>query len=199
MPNFNSYHDPYINEQLKFMKLITDLDVVNQNIIESHEIWEKIREEEKNVDFIMYNNYLFKRISKLQEYIVFDLRHFIDEIIATIAVIKDYISNDKVLISSIGEYLSKKQEDFKDFDEFKDLFEKLDDLSNCYKHSYANSDFSAVGRDEDCFIALYSKYNNFSDNPTPYVVSINYIVQEFNKFYKYSFNLIDSLTSNKLK
>ena len=46
---------------------------------------------------------------------------------------------------------------------------------------------------------LYSKYNNFSSNPTPYVVSINYIVQEFNKFYKYSFNLIDSLTSNKLK
>ena len=45
MPNFNSYKDPYINEQLKFMKLITDLDVVNQNIIESHEIWKDIKKQ----------------------------------------------------------------------------------------------------------------------------------------------------------
>ena len=194
MPNFNLYKNPYINEKLKFMMLITDLDVVNQNIIESHEIWEKIKQAESNIDITVYNTYLYKRINKLHEYIVFDLKHFIDEIIATISIIKGYIIDNKVYISSIGAYLGKKQKDFNDFDEFIDLFEKLGNLSNSYKHSYANSDFWAIGKDEDCFVALYSKYNDFDNHPTPYIIPINYMVQEFNKFYKFSFELIDSLT-----
>lgn len=198
IPNFNRYKDPYVNEQLKFIKLITDLDVVNQNIIESHEIWGEIKEVE-NIDMQLriYNTYKYKRLSKLHEYIVFDLKHFVDEIIATISIIRGFIIDNKVYISSIGAYLSKKQSDFNDFDDFLDLFQKLDDLSNSYKHSYANSDLSVIGRDEDCFVALYSKYNNFDTNPTPYVVSINYVIDEFNKFYKFSFKLIDKLTKNK--
>ena len=67
------------------------------------------------------------------------------------------------------------------------MFQKLDDLSNSYKHSYANSDLSLIGRDEDCFVALYSKYNDFDTNPTPYVISMNYVIDEFNKFYSFSF------------
>ena len=134
----------------------------------------------------IYNTYKYKRLSKLHEYIVFDLKHFVDEIIATISIIRDFIIDNKVYISSIGAYLSKKQSAFNDFDDFLDLFQKLDDLSNSYKHSYANSDLSVIGRDEDCFVALYSKYNNFDTNPTPYVVSINYVIDEFNKFYKFS-------------
>ena len=194
MPKFNSYKDPYIDEELKFMKLITDLDIVNLNIIESHQIWKKIKEAEINADIQVYNSYFFKRIDKLHEYIAFDLKHFIDEVIATISVIKGAIMNDKICISSIGDYLHAKNDKFHDFDNFKDLFEKLDDLSNSYKHSYANSNFTAIGQNEDCFVALYSKHNVFSIQPTPYVVSINYIVEEFNKFYKFSFELIDSLT-----
>lgn len=51
-----------------------------------------------------------------------------------------------------------------------------------------------MGRDENCFVSLYSKYNNFDNNPIPYIISMNYIISEFNKFYKYSFELIDNLT-----
>ena len=194
-PKFNTFKDPYINEKVKFMKLITDLDFVNQNIIESYEIWEKIKKSgEKNAEMVFYNTYLYNRINKLNEYIVFDLKHFIDEVLATISVIKNAIMNDKICISSIGDYLHEKNDKFHEFDNFKNLFEKLDDLSNSYKHSYANSDFPAIGLNEDCFVALYSKHNNFSNQPIPYVVSINYIVEEFNKFYKFSFELIDSLT-----
>lgn len=193
IPKFNGYKDPYVNEQLKFMKLITDLDVVNQNIIESNEIWSKIKNVE-NLNVQIYNTYNYKRLNKLLEYIVFDLKHFIDETIATISIIKGFIKDNKVYISSIGAYLSKKQLDFNDFDNFLDLFQKLDDLSNSYKHSYANSDLSIIGRDENCFVSLYSKYNNFDNNPIPYIISMNYIISEFNKFYKYSFELIDNLT-----
>lgn len=200
MPNFNSYKDPYINEQLKFMKLITDLDVVNQNIIESHEIWKDIKKtEQPNMKQLLYNGYKYKRLNKLHEYIVLDLKHFVDEIIATISIIKGFVFENKVYISSIGAYLAKKEKEFNNFDEFIDLFNKLDNLSNSYKHSYANSDFSVIGRDEDCFVALYSKYNDFDNHPIPYVVSVDYIVQEFNKFYKFSFELIDNLTKNQLE
>lgn len=198
IPNFNGYKDLYVNEQLKFMKLITDLDVVNQNIIESHEIWEEIKKVENlNMQLQIYNTYKYKRLNKLHEYIVFDLKHFVDEIIATISIIRGFVRKNKVYISSIGAYLSKKQSDFIDFDNFLDLFQKLDDLSNSYKHSYANSDLSLIGRDEDCFVALYSKYNDFDTNPTPYVISMNYVIDEFNKFYSFSFELIDKLTKNK--
>lgn len=198
IPNFNGYKDPYVNEQLKFMKLITDLDVVNQNIIESHEIWGEIKKVENlNMQLQIYNTYKYKRLNKLHEYIVFDLKHFVDEIIATISIIRGFVRKNKVYISSIGAYLSKKQSDFIDFDNFLDLFQKLDDLSNSYKHSYANSDLSLIGRDEDCFVALYSKYNDFDTNPTPYVISMNYVIDEFNKFYSFSFALIDKLTKNK--
>ena len=106
MPNFNSYKDPYINEQLKFMKLITDLDVVNQNIIESHEIWKDIKKtEQPNMKQLLYNGYKYKRLNKLHEYIVLDLKHFVDEIIATISIIKGFVFENKVYISSIGAYL----------------------------------------------------------------------------------------------
>lgn len=194
-PKFNSFKDPYINEEVKFMKLITDLDFVNQNIIESHEIWDKIKKSgENNAEMVLYNTYLYNRINKLHEYIVFDLKHFIDEVIATISVIKGAIMNDQICISSIGDYLNAKNDKFNYFDNFKDLFEKLNELSNSYKHSYANSDFSAFGQNEDCFVALHIQHNNFSNQPIPYVVSINYVVEEFNKFYKFSFELIDQLT-----
>ena len=193
IPNFNGYKDPYVDEQLKFMRLITDLDVVNQNIIESNEIWGKIKNSE-NLDVQIYNTYKYKRLNKLHEYIVFDLKHFIDETIATISIIKGFVKDNKVYISSIGAYLSKKEPNFNDFNNFLDLFQKLDDLSNSYKHSYANSDLSVIGRDENCFISLYSKYNDFDNNPIPYIISMDYIICGFNKFYKFSFELIDKLT-----
>lgn len=198
MPKFNLYKDPYVNEELKFMKLITDLDIVNQNIIETHEIWNRIINFNINTsEFMIYNTYYHKRMSKLHEYIVFDLKHFIDEVIASIAIIKGFVKNNKVTVSSIGAYLNKKEKNFNDLDQFIDLFDKLDNLANSYKHSYANSDFSAIGKEEICFITLYSKYNDFEKQPIPYVISVNYIIQEFNKFYKFSFELIDDLTKNK--
>lgn len=196
MPNFNLFKNPYVNDEIKFEKLITDLDMVNQNIIESHQIWENLKNAESNISNIIYNSYLYKRLDKLHEYIVFDLKHFIDEIIATVSIIKKYIINDKVNVSSIGDYLNKKQRDFNDFDDFLELFKNLDDLANSYKHSYANTNFTAIGDFEDCFMALYSKYNNFENQPILYSISINETVKDFNKFYKFSFKLINNLTKN---
>lgn len=196
LPNFNGYQDPYINLELKYMKLITDLDIANQNLTESYEIWNKIHSSSGATDpeLMIFNTFYFKKLNKLNEYIAFDLKKFIDEVLSTICVIKNKINNDKLHISSIGEYLNLHDSTYNEFDVFLDLFTKLNDLINAYKHSYANTDFSAFGRDEDCFIALYSKHNDFSKDLRFYCISINYVITEFNKFYKESFILIDTLT-----
>jgi len=207
LPNFNNYKDPYINIQLKFKKIISDLDIVNLNLTESYEIFEMVQEQRRmaannnaiNPELLIFNSFYYNKINKLNEYIAFDLKHCIDEIISTVWVIKNNIRNGKIEVSSIGNYLKKYRErhaEYNEFDNFLDLFEKLDDISNAYKHSYANTDFAALGRDEDCFVALYSKYNDFSKKPQFYCVSVDYIINEFNKFYRKTFNLINKLTES---
>lgn len=198
LPNFNNYKDPYINLKLKYEKLITDLDMVNENLTNSFEIWNKIHNNSiyNITDFKIFNFYCFNKLNKLNEYIAYDLKRIIDEVISTISVIKKKINNGKLSISSIGEYLNKHNSSYNEFDEFIDLFTKLNDLINAYKHSYLNTDFSSLGRDENCFTALYSKNNDFSKEPKILCVSVAYIISEFNKFYKKSFDLIDTLTKS---
>lgn len=198
LPNFNDYKDPYINLELKYMKLITDLDMVNENLTKSFEIWNKIHNDSVNniTDFKIFNTYYFNKLNKLNEYIAYDLKKFIDEVLSIICVIKNQINNGKLSISSIGSYLNKHNSSYNEFDDFLDLFTKLNDLINAYKHSYANTDFPSLGRKENCFTALYIKNNDFSKKIKILCVSVNYIVNEFNKFYKKSFELIDTLTQD---
>src|SRR5699024_12455094 len=56
-----------------------------------------------NMQLQIYNTYKYKRLNKLHEYIVFDLKHFVDEIIATISIIRGFVRKNKVYISSIGD------------------------------------------------------------------------------------------------
>lgn len=198
LPNFHNYQDPYVNLEKKFIKLISDLDIVNKNLTESYILWNKITNNTANIDpeLIVFNSFYHTKLSKLNEYIAFDLKKFIDEVLATICVIKNKIDNDKLEISSIGNYLNSHDNTYNEFDEFLDLFKKLNDIINAYKHSYANTDFFAFGKDENCFTALYSKHNDFSKDLELYCVSVNYIVNEFNKFYKKAFEIIDNLTTS---
>ncbi len=197
LPNFNGYKDPFVNQELKFIALITDLDMVNQHIIESHNLWNEIRNEKYSLRLDIYNTYLWKRFLKLQEYIIFDLKHFVDEVIATIAVIKNLTVKNKISVSSIGEYLNNNS--FNELDEFKDLFRILNDLFNTYKHSYANNSTYMQGIYENCFVGIYSKYNDFNEDPQLYVVSMDELIKKFNDFYKKSFTIIDNLTKDAIK
>ena len=203
LPNFNNYKDKYINVELKFFRIITTLDFVNSHLVESNKLWEKLTRDKNTVlqdtDLMMFNTFSFIKLFKVNEYIIYDLRTVIDEIISIVSVIKGKINRDKIEISSIGNYLDKHDSTFNEFDDFCDFFATLNNISNAYKHSYANSDFPALGRNENCFTALYSKYNNFSDNVDIYCVSVNQIVDEFNKFYKQTYIIIDNLTKNTSK
>lgn len=201
LPHFNGYKDPYISLNLKYIRLICDLDSTNQNLTESYELWDKIVHNTNPIDpdNIFFNTYYYNRLHKLNEYIAYDLKKFVDEILSTICVIKNKIQNNRLSISSIGDYLNNHDMSFNEFDNFIDFFTTLNDLINSYKHSYANTDFHAYGRNENCFIALYSKNNAFKKESRPYCVSVSQMITEFNNFYKTSFHLIDVLTKNKLQ
>ena len=194
LPNFNGFKYPYVNLEMKYMRLITELDTTNELIKEVTDIWRKITNRKISPEILVYNTYFYNRIQKLSQYIVFDLKHFIDETIATIWIIYNNLQTDSIVVADIGDYLKDGNKDFKILDNFIDLFKKMNDLFNSYKHSYLNTDFFNIGRDEPCFLALGSKSRSLSTTATPYCISMNYIINEFNRFYKESFTLIDTLT-----
>lgn len=194
LPNFNGFKYPYVNLEMKYMRLITDLDTTNELIKEVTDIWGKITNRKISPEISVYNTYFYNRLQKLSQYIVFDLKHFIDETIATIWIIYNNSQTDSIVVADIGDYLKDGNKDFKILDNFIDLFKKMNDLFNSYKHSYLNTDFFNIGRDEPCFLALGSKSRSLSTTATPYCISMNYIINEFNRFYKESFTLIDTLT-----
>ena len=196
LPKFNNFKYPYVNLELKYMRLICELDTTNELIKDVNDIWKKIINQKNSPDFFIYNTYFFNKINKLSQYIVFDLKHFIDETIATIWIIYNNPQNDSIAIADTGDYLKDGNNNFKILDNFLNLFKTMNDLFNSYKHSYLNSDLSIIGRDEPCFIALGSKSRALSSTATPYCISMNSIINEFNRFYKDSFILIDQLTKS---
>lgn len=197
LPKFNGFEYPYVNLNLKYIRLITDLDTTNEIIKEVTDIWKKLTNKKIQNEIIIYNTYFYNRIQKLNQYIIFDLKHFIDETIATLWIIYNNSQTDSIVVADIGDYLKDGNKDFKILDNFIDLFKKMNDLFNSYKHSYLNTDFLAIGQNEPCFLALGSKSRALSTTATSYCISMNYIIKEFNRFYKESFNLIDSLTKEK--
>lgn len=194
LPNFNGFQYPYVNLEIKYTSLITDLDITNELIKVVTDIWRKVTSLKISPEILVYNTYLYNRLQKLNQYIIFDLKHFIDETIATIWIIYKNSQTDSVVVADIGDYLKDGNKDFKILDNFIDLFKKMNDLFNSYKHSYLNTDCYCIGKNEPCFIALGSKSRALSSTSTFYCISMNYIINEFNRFYKASFDLIDTLT-----
>ncbi|MEG0407915.1 MAG: hypothetical protein RR623_03495 [Bacilli bacterium] len=199
IPDLNGYEDPYINLQSKLIKSIKDLDMVNENLIESYVIWEEVKNETPKIK--IYNTYYYTKLNKLNEYIIYDLKIVADEMISIICVMKGKMRDDKIIISSIGEYINyqkkcenSNQYDFDEFNEFIDLFEKLNNVFNANKHSYSKADILVIGANENCFSTTYTKMNDFSKNTIHFVISSEYIVDEFNKFYLAVLDVIGKLT-----
>lgn len=63
------------------------------------------------------------------------------------------------------------------------LLRTLNDIANAHKHSFVDSDFQVVGSREPCTVALALKYNKLGSAATPYVISLNSLVDAFNSFY----------------
>ena len=73
LPNFNDFKYPYVNLEIKYMRLITDLDTTNQLLKEVTDIWRKVTDKQISPEILVYNTYFYNRLQKLNQYIIFDL------------------------------------------------------------------------------------------------------------------------------
>ena len=198
LPNFNNFKYPYLNLEYKFITLISGLDTTNELLKEVYDIWKILSSKETHNEVKIFNTYYYNRINKLSQYIVYDLKRFADEVVATTWILYNSPTKDSITIADIGDYKKDGNENFKVFDKFLPLFDNLNNLCNAYKHSYLNTNCTLIGKEEPCFWAIGSKSRNLSKY-TFHLIPINQIINEFNDFYKFSFNKMDYLTQKNKK
>lgn len=184
---------------IKLINLITGLDTTNELLIQAYETWKSICSSDNNQDkyseVSVYNTYFYGKANHLNKYIVYDMKYFIDEIIAITWCLTQTGKVNNVKISSIGEYLKLK--DLHVFDSYIEYFRLINNIANAYKHSIPNDTVNTLGRDELCVFALYSKYNNDIETPEFIGVTMKDLVSTFNDFYKYSFEVIKDKSKNQ--
>ena len=174
----------------KMVILICGLDLTNENLIQLYETWQMIHN--NLIDIQFFNTYYIMKLVKLQEYIIHDIKHFIDQMIAIMWCLSQQQIVEAIEISSIGEYLNK-QEQIGELSVFCDFFMLINDIENAYKHSVANDTGIIDGREEACFTALYSKHNKNYFNPEFYCVPVKEVVEKFNEFYRKIFQLLGNM------
>jgi hypothetical protein len=175
--------------QIPFISLIGELDCTNEMIVDFCDAWKIMRE---NGDLVkLYNTYYFTRSVKLGSYIIADIRHYIDMSIAITWYLWSGRKNSNIKIDSIGKYLSKKNDRFKEYDQFKSFMNLVNAISNAYKHSIPNLHLNIVGRDEPCLFTLASKGNKDIFHPQFLGVALSELIFEFNHYFNYS---IDEIT-----
>lgn len=200
--NFNAKLHPKLSEkakefgfELKFFNMILQLDSTNENIIEANEIWHRIHSNDPHV--LIFNSYLHAKILALNSYIIHDMKHFADDIIAMTWMLKQEQPFDDICVSSIGQcYSDEKRPKLIEFDEYMDFLLFLNDFDNAYKHSYANNATMLLGRDEPCIYALYSKKNKKYKSPAIMGMSLAKLVENFNAFYTLAMKTIEKLCTD---
>ncbi len=176
---------------LKTMNMICSLDETNRNIIRVNQAWELII---KNIEEInVFNTRTIYIINSANAHIIHDIRRFIDDIISIHWILLQTERVTEVKMTGLGSYLSDTNKSYKPFDSFKDFLTKINDIENAYKHSIANNMSTLIGRDEPYIFALYSKHNKDFLNPRLIEIPLKDLISEFNKFYKQSFLLIESI------
>lgn len=185
-------NDEYVFD-MKFLNLISGLSITNELICKSNMLFNQIKNNLKET--LIFNSYSFTKLQKLNEYIVYDLKKYIDEIISITWLLKQKEKVEDISIHNIGSYINNsKNGDYTEYDKFKLFFEKINDLDNAYKHSYTNSAVAPnIGTKKNNIVVYYSKYGKKIKNPQILDIELDELIGIFNEFYEYSFKLIESL------
>lgn len=168
------------------MNMLIQLDFVNLDLIELHDLWRKAIESSMDV------SYLIGRINFLNSHVIHDIRRYIDDIISICWVLK-HPTSKRVRIDDIGKYLNHVNGGgaWTDFVNFCPFFKVVNDIENAYKHSFLNNTDIMIGRDEPCIFAIDSNHNSDIFAPVLNSISLVRLVDGFNEFYHYSFELIE--------
>lgn len=193
--DFNDRFMPRLSEKaenygftIKLINMISSMDSVNENIVKLYDAYDYIRNNDPLLDSHTFSTY--RKINSLCSYIIADIRRFMDDIISICWCLSQQKIVENIDIDCIGACTSEKPR-YKEFEAFKPFFVLVNDLSNAYKHSSTNNMQILHGRDEPCIFALYACRNKNISQPELIGISIRELVEEFNKFYEFSFRLIE--------
>lgn len=204
--NMNMNKIPKISNELNsqygldliFFNMISGMSITNELICNSNILFSKIKNNDEEVK--IFNTYSFTKLQKLNEYIVYDLKKYADEIISVMWLLKQDKYVEDIAINSIGKYLSNnksKDYNYDEYNEYLKFFQKLNDIENAYKHSYTNDAvLYNIGVEKNYIVVYYSKHGKKIKNPSTISIELDSLINMFNDFYNYSFKLIESL-SNK--
>lgn len=174
---------------IKLLNMISSLDITNENIILVNDIWTMLRANDSQT--IVFNTYYWTKLNRLCAYIVYDIRNFVDQIIAMAWILDQSEPFAKVKVDCIGAYLHDSK--FSLFDSHISFLQQLNDISNAYKHSISNDMASLIGRDEPCIFALDGNHNKNVFNPQMYGIALRELITLFNLFYKDAFVILENL------
>ena len=176
---------------VKLLNMISGLDITNENIVLVNDIWTMLQTNDSQT--IVFNTYYWAKLNQLCAYIVYDIRHFVDQIIAMTWVLTQAEPFVNVKVDCIGAYLHDSK--FTLFDNHILFLQQLNDISNAYKHSISNDMASLIGRDEPCIFALDGNHNKNVFNPKVYGISLKDLVASFNSFYKDAFKILEGINT----
>lgn len=175
----------------KLVNMICSLDITNENIIIANDIWAMLQVNSDKTN--IYHMYYWTKMNQSCAHIVYDIRHFVDQIIAMAWILTQTESFEEVKVDSIGLYLNDST--FSLFDKHNSFLRQLNNISNAYKHSISNDMATLLGRDEPCIFALDGNHNKNIFKPQMYGISLRELVISFNSFYKDSLRILENINN----
>lgn len=158
------------NLNLIWMQIIVRIESCNSEIINIYDDFYNSKKElalSGTVDVSLVIGY--REIMKIEQ-LFYWLRKTSDELISLIFILYYFKENTrypiKIKVSSIGEFLNKKECFNGDFDKFKSILLTLNDISNGYKHSFINTQLNSYsGSAYPVAFAYLMKYNDSKNTP----------------------------------
>lgn len=167
---------------IAILNMILSINITNELVIESHEIFNKIKCNSKDIQTL--NSYYYAKYYELNKMIVHNIKHYCDEIITIFYLLSSPVIVSNIDIRSISSYFSL-DEDKRKYTNYEDFLNTILELDNSFKHSFSEVITpSRIGVKDNCIVTYYSKYGRNFLNPTMLSYKLDDIIVWFNSFYK---------------
>lgn len=170
--------------ELKHVNMMLRIYRINQ-LCEKHILkWQEQKNNWNNV------NYEF---SFLQEEIVFHMRRAVDDMISIAWIHKQFdkeVFVSKIEIDSIGRYLNKRNNDFQDFDECREFLDKMNKISNSYKHSVYQTVQVLISSEEPTFYVYNYQSNDTNNDEYEQLYKQSELLEDFEKMLTIYLNIV---------
>lgn len=176
------------NLVVSWHEIVIRIDCVNDQVIHLYDKFYEAKEIMKSQGYYEQNlNEGYRNGIMLIEQIFYWLRKSSDEIISIISILSDFKKSNvypkQIKESSIGEFLKSKNEKFSSVEKYRDLLHTLNEISNCYKHSFTNSQISAYkGSEYPVAFAYNLQYNNLKSQPKFISIDLGKFLIDYDNF-----------------